>query len=251
MIDPSYFTYGETRYVPEVVTPPALGVDRWQFGEDDYIFGGLRSCAAAGCPAVMVLNDQPDIAFDKQWQFFLYAINPGMSVNAISALMGDAKALMNSTEGNGRNYITGENADRKPPNLDKLRTFARNIHTGVEVQEWLEVKTFDGNNPPPLHPGYEYPQTLREVDIDAYLITPQSNPEMFLVCSNVKSKLGDESSISPFPNGARYVWADEYYGTVGEMYSFFPLVSRYRILSPLWKWHKLQPGEKASPYRRV
>jgi hypothetical protein len=75
----------------------------------------------------------------------------------------------------------GEDLNDPPPRLDKLRTFARNIHTGVEVGTSLQVKTFDGNNPPPLKPGRAYPQTLDEVNLDDYLITPQTNIEMFLV----------------------------------------------------------------------
>jgi len=201
----------------------------------------------------MVLNDNPDTIFDKQWQFFVYAINPGMPQNAIIALMGDSKALMNNTgiggsNGPRANYITGQDLDAPAPRLDKLRTFARNIHTGMEVGNDLQVMSFDGNNPPPLKPGKTYPETLAEVNVDDYLITPRTNLELFLVCSNIKSKPGNETSIFPFDNGGIYDWTPE----PTQMYSFFPLVSRFRILSPLSNWIKIPPGSTPpSHYRRV
>jgi hypothetical protein len=201
----------------------------------------------------MVLNDNPDTIFDPQWQFFLYAINPGMRTNAISSLMGHQKALMNNTgigdSNNPRaNYIEGEDLDAPPPRLDKLRTFARNIHTGIEMGDFLQLKTFDGNNPPPLKPGRSYPNTLEEVNLDDYLITPQTNIEMFLVCNNIRAHPGSLTSIFPFDNGGVYEWTPE----PTEMYSFFPLVSRFNIHSPLTNWIKIPPGSPLpSYYRRV
>src|SRR5687768_10079293 len=92
----------------------------YQHGEDEQALGEVRDCAQQGCPAVMVLQDNPDTIFDQQWQFFLYAINPGMSPNAISTLMDDTTALMNNTgvgdPNNPRaNYITSENLNNPPP----------------------------------------------------------------------------------------------------------------------------------------
>lgn len=225
----------------------------YQFGEDKQVFGEVRGCAVGGCPAVMVLNDNPDTLFDRQWQFFLYAINPGMSPNAISSLMGGTKALMNNTGvGDPNNpradYIMGENVREPAPRLDKLRTFARNIHTGVEVGDQLQVGTFDGNNPPPLKPGKTYPETLAEVNLDDYLITPRTNLEMFLVCNNIQTKPGNRTSIFPFDNGGIYDWTPE----PAEMYSFFPLVSRFTVRSPLRNWIKIPQGSPMpSHYRRV
>jgi hypothetical protein len=244
---------GVLEYRRELVAS-APAVQLYQYGEDEQVLGGVRSCASAGgCPAVMVLNDAPDTVFDKQWQFFLYAINPGMPTNAIIALMGDGKALMNNTgigddENPRANYISGTDLDAPPPRLDKLRTFARNLHTGVEMGQDLLVKTFDGNNPPPLKPGRTYPETLAEVNLDNYLITPQTNLEMFLVCNNIQTKPGNQTSIFPFDNGGRYAWTPQ----PTEMYSFFPLVSRFRIVSPLANWNKIPPGSPLpSHYRRV
>jgi len=235
------------------LTAPSPQVQLYQYGEDEQVLGEVRGCAAGGCPAVMILKDNPDTIFDKQWQFFLYAINQGMPPNAIIALMGDGKALMNNT-GIGdpnsprANYISGTDLREPEPRLDKLRTFARNIHAGVEMGQDLLVKTFDGNNPPPLKPGKTYPETLAEVNLDDYLITPRTNLEMFLVCNNIKTKPGNQTSIFPFDNGGRYDWTPE----PTEMYSFFPLVSKFQILSPLGNWIKIPPGTTPpSHYRRV
>lgn len=239
----------------KVLSAPAPGpqTQLYQFGEDQQVFGEVRECASPGCPAVMVLNDAPDTVFDQQWQFFLYAINPGMAPNAIANLMGATTALMNNT-GIGdpndprANYITGEDLGAPDPRLDKLRTFARNIHTGVEVGENLQVRTFDGNNPPPLKPGRSYPNSLAEVNPDDYLMTPRTNLEMFLVCNNIRNRPGGQTSIFPFDNGASYDWTPD----PTEIYSFFPLVSRFTILSPLRFWNKLPPGSPLpSYYRRV
>ena len=240
----------EFRKVLTIATPQ---VQLYQYGEDEQVLGTVRGCAAQGCPAVMVLNDSPDTIFDKQWQFFLYAINQRMSLNAISGLMGNSKALMNNNglgdPNNPRaNYITGDNIGSPDPRLDKLRTFARNIHTGVEMGEDLQVKTFDGNNPPPLKPGKTYPNTLEEVNLDDYLMTPQTNLEMFLVCNNIKTKAENQTSIFPFDHGGKYDWTPEPI----EMYSFFPLVSKFKILSPLKNWIKIPLGSSLpSYYRRV
>lgn len=232
---------------------PSVQLQLYQYGEDEQVLGKIRDCAVDGCPAVMVLNDDPNTIFDKQWQFFLYAINPGMTLGAITALMGHTKALMNNTgvgnPGSPRaNHLEGEDLRSPSPRLDKLRTFARNIHTGIELGNDLQVKSFDGNYPPPLKPGRTYPDTLADVNVDDYLITPKTNLEMFLVCNNIRTKPGNQTSISPFDNGGRYDWTPE----PAEIYTFFPLVSRFKILSPLENWIKIPPGSPLpSYYRRV
>jgi len=245
---------GVLEFRKELSSPaPSPQMQLYQYGEDEQVLGDIRNCAVNGCPAVMVLNDDPDTIFDKQWQFFLYAINPGMARNAIGGLMGSTKALMNNS-GVGNpgaprvNYIEEEDLGYPDPRLDKLRTFARNIHAGTEVGNDLQVKTFDGNFPPPLKPGKTYPDTLAEVNLDDYLITPRTNLEMFLVCNNIRTKPGNQTSIFPFDNGGRYDWTPEQ----AEIYSFFPLVSRIRILSPLKNWIKIPLGSPLpSHYRRV
>ncbi len=243
---------GVLEFRKELIDPtPAMQL--YQFREDAEVLGKIRDCAVQGCPAVMILDDDPNTIFDKQWQFFLYAINPGMAPNAIGGLMGSTKALMNGTgvgnpQARRANYIEREDLDAPDPRLDKLRTFARNIHTGTEVGTDLEVKTFDGNFPPPLKPGKTYPATLADVNLDDYLITPRTNLEMFLVCNNIRTKIGNQTSISPFDNGGQYDWTPE----PMELYSFFPLVSRSRVLSPLANWIKIPSGSPLpSYYRRV
>lgn len=242
--------------VIEPAGPPTSPVQLYMYKEDiesgDFD-GNLRGCAmAGGCPAVHVLRGDPDTLLTRQWQYYLYAINQGMTLNQISSLMGPEKALTNTMPGtHWLNYLTGENLsdpDAKLPRLDKLRTFSRNVHTGVEVDgKYLRVKTMDGNYAPPLKPGRTQPHTLAEVNLDDYLYNPRDNREMFLVCNNVRSDLERGSIVFPFAHGLVYDWT----GTP-DIYTFFPLVSWFpEILSPLWKWVKLPLGAPIpSPYRR-
>jgi len=271
---------------PGVITPPPPTIQLYQYGDDYQVLGDARACAAGGCPAVMVLRDAPDTEFDMHWQFFVYAINEGMSVNAIIAVMGNSKALFNNTgfgTSPGRaNYISGNNLSGKPPRLDKLRTFALTAHAGGEVNSLavalaailetaratltgrasfamvrsslvsltavnaLEVKTFDGNNPPPMIPGRPRPQTLANVRLEDYLITPERNPELFMDCTNVAWKANPKRlGYGPFANGAKRSWLPD-----DRIHSFFPLVSKYRVVSPLKNWIKLPAGSAyPSPFR--
>lgn len=202
----------------------------FQYGDDYQVFGEVRDCAVAGCPAVMVLQDKPDTVFDQQWQYFLYAINKGMTLGAIAACLGDTKALTNAREDKA-NYISGMNLDKAPPNLDKLRTFALNTHAGRVEGNMLRVTTLDGNNPPPLNPGWSYPRSLEEVDLRAYKYIPQNHRYLFLDCTNIKSQSGGGYKIGPWANGLERAWIGD-----GRPHTFFPLVSRYPILTPLSHW---------------
>jgi hypothetical protein len=250
----SVFSDGSIQDQPldDPVPPLPLGYFLAQYGEDKQVLGSVRACASGGCPAVMILNDAPDTIFDKQWQFFVYAINKVMSLNAIIALMGDAKALMNNT-GFGddadprRNWLTGNNMDKKDPRLDKLRTFSRATHAVLDYDATrYKVLTFDGNQPPPLKPGRVYPQTLEQVNVDDYLMTPRTHPHLFMDCNNNKNKPGGLTSIFPFANGAVYYWTVQ----PGEMFSFFPLVSWFStVLSPKKNWNRVTAI--GAPYRRV
>jgi hypothetical protein len=99
-----------------------------------------------------------------------------------------------------------------------------------------------------LKPGRNYPETLEEVNLEDYLITPQSNIEMFLVCNNIRTRPGNQTTIFPYANGGVYPWTPE----PDEPYAFFPLVSRFQILSPLRHWNRIPPGSPLpSYYRRV
>lgn len=211
----------------------------------------VRPCAAGGCPAVMLVRDQSDTEFTKQWQYFLYAINKGMSLAAIMSLMGRAKALFNNgglseDDDPRQNWLTGKNLTYKPPKMDKLRTFSRNTHAGTDDGRYLTLITFDGNRPPPLKPGKVYPQTLAQVNPDDYLYGPWNASHLFLKCNNIRNKSGGQTSIFPFDNGIPRSWEPD-----REIYTYFPFVSNFKIVVPLTNWRKLAPGERVSPYRRV
>jgi len=268
---------------PGVITPPPSSVQLYQYRT----VGEPRGCASLGCPAVQVLQDAPDTILTRQWQYYLYAINLGMSMNAIIALMGDSKALLNNT-GIGSdppraNYLTGNNLTQSPPRLDKLRTFSLNTHTGVEAYRLtfalknivaavrglvarsnsfmqvrqsiaslttnnaLIVKTMDGSNLPPLKPGATYPNSVAQINPDDYLIMPQTDHEVFLDCNNVRTKPGGVYSIAPFANGLVRPWLDD------EPHSFFPLASKFsEIMSPLLNWIKISLGSPfPSAFRRL
>lgn len=221
----------------------------FQFREDKEIFGELRGCAVNGCPAVMTLREGYDTKFTRQWQYFLYAINKGMTLAAIIAKLGDENALANKTgfrESDPKNnYLTGNVGYKNDPWLDKLRTFSRNTHAGIIEGDNIRVTTFDGNNDPPLKPGRIYPRTLSNVSLDDYLYIPQTHPWLFLVCNNVRYMPGG-SIVFPFAHGVVRPWLDD------QIYTFFPLVSKFKILSPRWKWIELpKDAPIPSPYRRV
>jgi hypothetical protein len=214
-----------------------------------------RECAGGGdgCPAVMLIKDESDTFFTKEWQFFLWAINLGMSKSNVSNLMSKGTALMNRTgvgEDGRANYITGENLSADDPHLDKFRTFARNTHAAVYENGLWRLITMDGNNPPPLNPGYTtQPRILNEVNLLAYKYTPQTHPYLFLVCNNVQLKQGGVTSVFPFAHGLVRPWLDE------DPYSFFPFVSvRPQFIEPqnINNWTRLEDGQPfPSPYRRV
>lgn len=240
-------TYSDGSFIEEVMEEEIPPVQLYQYREDVEALGELRGCAYTGCPAVMVLRGDPDTILTEQWQYFIYAINKGMSINAIASLLGNQKAITNAPEGqHEKNYISGENMDGELPRLPKLLTFSRNVHACTEVNGMLKVKTFDGNLPPPLKVGRSYPRSLAEVNPDDYLIMPKYHREMFLVCNNVKATSGG-SIVFPFAHGITRDWIGD-----NNIYTFFPLVSWYKdILTPPSKWIKLPTNSPfPSPYRR-
>lgn len=210
----------------------------------------VRSCASQGCPAVMLLHDAPDTIFDRQWQYYLAAINGGMSLNAIWSLLGHTKALTNDDPSEPlRNYLQGEDLDAAEcPRLDKLRTFSRNTHMAKQEPDgrWSLV-TMDGNQPPAREPGLGYPARLEDARLEDYLYTPQSHPHLFLVCNNVRVKLGNQTSVFPFDGGVVQSWTGN-----DDPYTFFPLVSRFKVYLNLLNWTQLDVGQvPPSPFRRV
>lgn len=263
--------------VPVPTRPPL-----WMHLEDreSGVFGGgLRSCTP--CPAIFVLLDDQHAIFDKQWQFYVRAINYNMSIQYVTALYEKARAFFNRTGFPGkRNWLTGEDMDQPDPNKDKVRTCSRNVLTGVPAYSLmqtlkdagtlvrslvrreqtimglrqsftalatnnvLEVETFDSRQPPPLKTGRRYPERVEDIDIDDYLFTPQSNRERFVV-ANIVNKAGE---FVPFPNGALYPWTGD-----GIPYSFLPIVSNHgygKVRYSLAKLRKLADHEPIpSPYR--
>ena len=226
-----------------------VSVPLFMHKEDRDILGVLRDCATpneqypntSGCPAVWVLLDDPHTIIHEQWQYFVRAINYKMSINHVSALYDKGRALFNKTGFPERhNYLTGEEADQKDPNTDKVRTFSRNVLTGEKVGNYLRVKTFDSRFLPPLKSGRRYPRNTSEINIDDYLITPQTNREMFAVCNIVNP----QGFVKPFPNGAVYEWAGN------DPFSFFPHISNHGYGEILYSLNNLvEVSSVPRPYR--
>jgi len=262
---------------------PTDTVQRYMVREDRDIFGGIRSCAP--CPAVFVLKDDPHVYLDKQWQFYIRAINYNQELKYVIANFGFTLAYCNGT-GFGdpadprANFLTGQRLDQKLPQFDKVRTNSRSVLTGVEqyslvqaikdakslVQSFLErksgtlrtvresltaknmlkVTTFDGRKPPPLKPGRSYPDRVEDVNIDDYVYNPQLNREMFLVCNIVRPN----GSVVQFDNGGLYSWTGD-----STPYTFLPHISNPQfgdVTIPLSWLQKLPIGSPIpSPYRRL
>lgn len=245
-----YFLVGTRKFILAPGTLPS-GQAYFFHNEDintDIFDWEVRSCASQGCPAVMLLHDAPNTIFDRQWQYYLVAINPGMGLNKIASLLGDTKALTN-TKDRTRNYILNENLDAPDcPRLDKLRTFSRNTHLArLEPDGGWTLVTMDGNHPPALKPGKTYPERLEDIRAEDYLYTPQSHPHLFLVCNNIQTKIGNQTSVFPFDGGVVQSWTGN-----TDPYTFFPLVSRFKVYLNLLNWTQLDVGEvPPNPYRRV
>lgn len=211
--------------------------------EDRDVFGYLRSCAP--CPAVFVLKDDNHNPINKQWQYYLLAINPAMTRENVFLLLDNNLAFTNSTgfrnDGDPRaDYFHDLNLTHKSPQFDKVRTCSRNCVTGVEQNGMLNVKTFDVRNAPPLKPGRSYPLTIAEINPDDYLYTPRYNREMFIVANIVNG----EEEVVQFPRGGLYSWTND-----NTPYSFLPLVSNPTygpVLVPLSRFRKL-PIDSAVP----
>jgi hypothetical protein len=224
----------------------------------------IRECAP--CPAVFTIFDDPHTFYDKQWQFYVRAINYGMTIPAVSALYAGNRAFFNNTGiPPHHNWLTGENADFHDPNADKVRTCARNVVTGVEVfkirqvvsevirtrsvnnllaPNMLQVTTFDSRLPPPLKAGRTYPNPVDQINLDDYAITPQTHRWMFLVANII----GKNGSIFPFGGGAVYPWTGE-----SAPFSFLPHLSNHgygEVLYPLFHFARVAAGSPIpSPYR--
>lgn len=249
---PDIIYFGNDKYRKEYKLPE--GYSLYQYGDDFQCLGGARVCASGGCPAVMVLPDErtagPDTEFTEQWQYYVYAINKGMSDSAIIAIMGIAKALFNRQGFGGsedlNNYISGKTGFAKNPKLDKLRTFALNTHALKPVGDKLLLLTMDGNKNPPLKPGKSYPRSLSEVNPDDYLYLPKTHRHLFLDCTNVKwnpSPNGQFLAYGPWANGIVRDWIGD-----NNIHTFFPLVSIRENYCLPWEWNKVT--KFPSPFRQ-
>jgi hypothetical protein len=233
--------------LPVASTSFTPGTTPYMHKEDEDIFGGIRSCAS--CPAVFVLKDDSHNSITKQWQYYMLAINPAMTLENVFYLLDNNLAFTNSTgfrnDGDPRaDYFHNKDIAFKPPQFDKVRTCSRNCVTGIEQGGMLSVKTFDIRVAPPLKPGKVYPNNLSEIKPDDYLYTPRYNREMFIV-ANIVNGAGE---VVQFPRGGLYDWTND-----NTPYSFLPLCSNPAygpVLVPLDRFRKLPVDSPVpSPYR--
>lgn len=229
------------------ITTPKSAIPLWQHREDKEVFGYIRSCAS--CPAVFVLKDDPHAQMDEQWQYYLRAINYNMALEDVFLILDTGLAFANMTgfrhDGKPKaDYFHMKDLQYKPPSMDKVRTCSRSVLTGELVGDYLKVKTFDSQLPPPLKAGRKYPTSIHEVNPDDYLYLPQYNREMFLV-ANIVNRSG---LVKQFPRGALYPWTGD-----NIIYTFVPHISNHSygdVLVPLTNLIKLPLGsEIPSPYR--
>lgn len=190
----------EQTETPLPLTSFTAGTTPYMQREDREVFGGIRSCAS--CPAVFVLKDDNHNLITKQWQYYMLAINPSMTLENVALLLDNNLAFTNSTGlGNDddprADFFRNKNLAHKPPQFDKVRTCSRNCVTGIEQNGMLNVKTFDIRNAPPLKPGKRHPATIEEINPDDYQFLPQHNREMFVV-ANIVTPSG---RVTQFPRG--------------------------------------------------
>lgn len=196
----------------------------------------------AGTPEVFVLYDY-SIPLTQQWQYFCRAANMGMTPAKVAALFGDRKAFCNRM-GLGEpsdpraDWLNEENTGREDPKLSKAYTCGGSLLAGEPEGNYLWVRHFDGNQPPPLKPGKAYPLRVEDIDPDDYVYHPSNAPWMFLVAVNVT----DKGSPFPFNNGGLYSWTPE----PSRPFTFLPHVSRRQVLYPLAKLERVT--EWVSPY---
>ena len=207
-----------------------------------------------GDPAVFPLERSAATRVDltKQWQFFIRAINYGIEdLDKVSAIFGYLRAFTNLT-GLGdpahprADFIKGENLSRSLPQLDKVRTCALSVMTGVVAGDHLVVEMMNGSQDPPLKDGCVYPERVEDVTIDIYKFTPQTHRHLFFA-ANITSRGGRK--VSPFPNGGFYDWTGD------EMpYTWMPHVApgNFKVRYTLSYLTRLPPGAPIpSPYKAL
>ena len=227
------------------------GIVPYMQTEDKVAFGYIRNCAS--CPAVFVMKDDNHVLITRQWQYYMLAINPAMTLEDVYLLMDNNLAFCNSTgfrnDSDPRaDWFHNKDLTYKYPQFDKVRICSRNVVTGVEqyslvqalkavrnvlqarvvaragiadvraaiLTKVLNVSTFDSRFAPPLKFGKSYPTKPSEVNPDDYLYLPQHNREKFIV-ANIVNRSGE---VVQFPRGGLYSWTND-----NTPYSFLPVIS--------------------------
>lgn len=213
---------------------------------------GEYQTAPSGNPAVIMIHDQADTIYTKEWQLALYCHNFGMLKNNVCNMMDSAAALMNKTGVNlYANHILGENLKERDPWLDKFRLFARGTYAVRDYDsDHYQVWAMDGENPPQMKPRKAAPISVADIESglvksEDYLYNPKETLFAFMVPNNFNNKGGGVTTISPFPGGLIYDWTP----SPLEPYQFFPVSTRRSpILSPKTLWTKVDTYQ--NPYRR-
>lgn len=224
------------------MSDPALSsVPLWQHKDDHGALDGVRDCAP--CPAVFPLHESR-VTVTKQWQFFIRAINPGMSLQHVAALFGPTKAFTNRSVGDKRaDHLQGEKLGRDDPEFDKVRTCSLSVMTGVVRGEELIIAMLDGSQPPLLKDGRSHPERVDDINPDDYLFTPRTHRHFFFAANIIKR----DGKTVPFPHGALYDWTND-----DRPYTWLPHVKRaqFEVGYPLSKLTPLPTGEPIpSPYK--
>jgi hypothetical protein len=238
--------------MPTGVTPVLPSVQLWQHKDDQELGDAApHRPHPRGDPAVFPLEKSEAARVDltKQWQFFIRAINYNMPPGKVSAIFGDLRAFCNHTGlgdagGPRADFLNGENLSSPPPQLDKVRTCALSVMTGVVEGNELIVEMMNGSQLPPLKPGRVHPERVEDIDIDAYEFTPRTHRHLFFA-ANITSRGGRK--ISPFPNGEIYDWTHD-----RRRYTWVPHVkpANITVRYPLSKLTRLPPGAAIpTPYK--
>jgi len=190
---------------PDPVSSP---VPLWQFfGADNPRDYSIEH--GVGTPDVLPLLDR-NMEITREWQWYIRALNPNMSAEQVSALLGPQKAFTNRDPSEPvADWILGENLSAQLPKFPKVFTCGYNCHSGRAEGNELIVTTLNGNHPPP----------------DAGLVNPQSHPWFFFHATIVRVRNSIESRY-PFPQGAA-AWG------YGQPYVYMPLVARFEVRVPL------------------
>jgi hypothetical protein len=167
------------------------------------------------------------VAITEQWQFFIRAINHGMSIQHVAALFGPTQAFTNRPVNDKRaNHLLGTKLNRPDPEFDQVCTCALSVMTGAVSGEDLIVTMLDGSQPPPLKEGRRYPERVEDINPDDYLFTPWTHRHFFFAANIIRRN----GKTVLFPHGAVYDWTND-----GQLYSWLPHVKRanFEVRYPL------------------